>query len=175
MDFYSTSAQIFVVLLLALTLQSGSSVNKNILNEKSLGGSTLRLHQSLVYLWATIGIVVCLIKLADIKWQLLDGGKVIVFIVFAIIMIYLLLLPKISSIEDKYARDSAIIASFIVLVVVPPTLLFRLVPYFYEKPLDNIFLLLALLLIAIITGFFLFRDKGSNFKQLVIHIAKINT
>lgn len=86
-DFYTTSVQIIVTLILALTLQN-LRPTKNITRLNR----ALRIYSdSMVFIWGSLGLTVCLLHLGDFTSISQNDGKIFVAASIIVLLIYLLL------------------------------------------------------------------------------------
>lgn len=150
-DFYAVSAQILVVLILALTIESKLSKVKTKIVQTWIGVITA-FNQVAVYVWGTMGLIVSMFRLGEFSVIGNDGGKVAVLFSIATILTYLLSQLLINhSTEEKYKLSVGLVS--LILFTAGPWV-FSDVLVNYAHPMDGILIVgvgIILSLIAIRT------------------------
>jgi hypothetical protein len=121
MEFYSVSAQIIIVLLLALTIESKLKTANNV-HPSALEKMLMRQNGIAIYLWACIGLLVSMLRLSDFSLWALQGGRVAVIFSISIMLIYLGLVIFLGQNDSAKTRTAAQLVLALSLAVAPLTL-----------------------------------------------------
>ncbi len=164
MEFYSVSAQIIIVLLLALTVESRFGARPDV-HPSRLEKLVSRQNGIAIYLWACTGLLVSLLRLAGFNFWNLEGGKVAVMFSILTMLVYLGLLILLGESENTKTRTTYQLSLTTALALAPATLALWFEPRlgwaFTLKDADALILSLTFLVTAIPIGMAFFRNRKS--------------
>lgn len=167
-DFYSVSAQIIVVLMLALSIER--HIHKELL-EKTLFGYVSRVNQVYVYTWSIIGLMVSLLHLAGFNFGWLNIGKVTVLVSIFVMLLLLISIYIMGAHQDELKKRGY---ATITLLLVPTflTIVMQYVELFSDNYVDMIFVNTVATTMMVITFIVLFRNKKYFFEvQQILGVA----
>lgn len=155
-SFYSTTAQIIVVLMLALSLERRRF---NDLSEKTLYGFVSRVHQLYLYIFSFVGLAIALLHLASFNFGIFDVGKVTILVCILAMLMLLISIFILSVQKTKLNKRGYAVITFIAV----PLFLSTAIGYlemFTDNFIDIIFVSILGTLIMIITFVVLFRNRS---------------
>lgn len=88
MDYYSTCAQVITVLILAVTIES--KLNSKIMKLNAYDKANFIFFQFFLLTFGVVGLSICLLKLAEFNFFGMQGGKYVVGMAVAYLLIALL-------------------------------------------------------------------------------------
>jgi hypothetical protein len=154
-DFYSVTAQIIVVMMLALSIERRAHKE---LREKNLYGYVSRVHQVYVYVWSTIGLVVSLLHLAGFNFGWFGVGKLTVLVSIFVILLLLVGIYIMGSRQDELQKRGYATVTFL---FVPMFLTIGLsyLEFFSDNYIDMIFVNCVTTVVMVIAFVVLFCNK----------------
>jgi len=150
MEFYSTSASLIAILMLAFTIEGRSTKFRGKINEKVFHIVSSQ-NQLGVFFWGSLGIVACLYKLSGLN--LLDGsggGMVAVSTSVITLLIYFLLQIIIKNSEENKKFLGIVIAYFALMTI--PFVIGLVMIISRNYLLDGLVIFITSLIVTITSG-----------------------
>jgi len=150
MEFYSTTAGLIAILMLAFTIENKSTELKSKKHQKAFDIISYQ-NQLSVFFWGSLGIAASLYKLSNVDlFGPFDGGMITILVSITVLLIYFLM-----QIIMKNAKENkklpALVVAFGSLMIVPLIVGIVLV-LIGHNPIDGLFIALTGLLTTITAG-----------------------
>lgn len=170
MEYFSTTSQILVVLLLALTVEAQFG-NRSTQNTVALDTSLMRLHQINALIWGIFGLLIALIRLSGYDLFNEAGGKITIFVSILYLLIYLVALLTYKGASTKESKYSIAVITFVFIALLAP-LGIEYINMIHFRKFDAIAVQIAGWLTTISYAIFLLSNKRKNLNKMRLLIQK---